>query len=85
MVPSTVRSFDNESIAITAIVATFYFWVRSLRAPTSWPIGAIAGLVYTYMVAAWGGYVFVLNMVGVHAGLLGMISLLRLRPCRAVR
>ena len=34
------------------------------------PFGVASGLAYVYMVAAWGGYVFVLNMVGVHAGAL---------------
>eukprot|EP00951_Prasinocladus_malaysianus_P001961 scaffold13965_cov48-Prasinocladus_malaysianus.AAC.2 len=65
--------YDNESIAVTAMVGTFYFWVRSLRSDKSWPFGILAGLFYVYMVAAWGGYIFVLNMVGVHAAaLLGL-------------
>lgn len=59
--------YDNESIAVTAMVSTFYVWCRSLRTPNSWPIGAFAGLAYFYMVAVWGGYIFVLNMIGVHA------------------
>ena len=59
--------YDNESIAITAMLMTFYFWIRSLRTRSSWPIGVITGLAYGYMVAAWGGYVFVLNMVALHA------------------
>jgi len=62
--------YDNESIAMTAMVLTFYFWVRSLRNPQSAWMGAIAGLAYFYMVASWGGYIFVLNLVGVHAALL---------------
>jgi dolichyl-diphosphooligosaccharide--protein glycosyltransferase len=66
--------YDNESVAMTAICATFYFWVRSLRSDRSWPIGFLAGLAYFYMVAAWGGYIFVLNMVGVHAGILVLLG-----------
>jgi len=64
--------FDNESVAISAMVLTFYCWVRSLRAndPYSPWFGILTGLSYFYMVAAWGGYVFVLNMIGVHAALL---------------
>mmetsp|Transcript_20649 Transcript_20649/g.43399 ORF Transcript_20649/g.43399 Transcript_20649/m.43399 type:complete len:811 (-) Transcript_20649:77-2509(-) len=58
--------YDNESVAVTAMCSTFFFWVRSLRNENSWLYGAAAGLAYIYMVAAWGGYVFVLNMVGVH-------------------
>ena len=32
--------------------------------------GAIAGLAYVNMAAAWGGYVFVINLVAAHAGFL---------------
>lgn len=71
---SVAGGFDNESIAISAIVATFYFWVRSIRHPTSWPWGLLTGLGYSYMVAAWGGYVFVLNMIGIHAGVLVLLG-----------
>lgn len=42
--------YDNESIANSAMVLTFYFWVRSLRNPESAWMGAIAGLAYFYMV-----------------------------------
>ena len=52
------------------MVLTFFVWCRALRTPRSWPIGAAAGLAYVYMVAAWGGYTFVLNMVGLHAAIL---------------
>ncbi|GBG25029.1 Dolichyl-diphosphooligosaccharide--protein glycosyltransferase subunit stt3 [Hondaea fermentalgiana] len=67
----TMRSvgggYDNESIAVTAMSMTFFFWCRSLRSNYSWPFGILSGLAYVYMVAAWGGYVFVVNMVGLHA------------------
>mmetsp|Transcript_15450 Transcript_15450/g.38925 ORF Transcript_15450/g.38925 Transcript_15450/m.38925 type:complete len:973 (-) Transcript_15450:115-3033(-) len=66
--------YDNESIANTAMLLTFYFWARSLRNEASAWIGAIAGLAYFYMVATWGGYVFVLNLVGVHAGALVLMG-----------
>ncbi len=36
--------YDNESVAMTAICATFYFWCRSLRNDRSWPFGVLAGL-----------------------------------------
>jgi len=71
---SVAGGFDNESIAISAIVATFYLWARSLRTPRSWPFGILAGMSYVYMVAAWGGYVFVLNMIGIHAGVLCLLG-----------
>ena len=62
--------YDNESIAVSAMVITFYCWIRSLRNDQSAWWGALAALAYFYMVAAWGGYIFVLNMIGVHAGAL---------------
>uniref|UniRef100_A0A7R9VFZ5 dolichyl-diphosphooligosaccharide--protein glycotransferase n=1 Tax=Chlamydomonas euryale TaxID=1486919 RepID=A0A7R9VFZ5_9CHLO len=66
--------YDNESVAVTAMVLTFYLWVRSLRTRGSWPWAFAAAAAYTYMVAAWGGYVFVINTVGAHAGLLMLLG-----------
>ena len=48
------------------MVSTFYLWVRALRSDASWPAALLCGVSYSYMVAAWGGYVFVLNMIGIH-------------------
>jgi len=67
--------YDNESIAVTAMVATFLLWVRSLRTDGSWPFAFLAGLAHVYMVAAWGGYVFVINMIGVSAAVMMLIDL----------
>jgi dolichyl-diphosphooligosaccharide--protein glycosyltransferase len=68
--------YDNESVAISAMVTTFYFWTRSLRNhdPYAYVFGILAGLAYFYMVAAWGGYVFVLNLIGVHAAVLVLLG-----------
>jgi dolichyl-diphosphooligosaccharide--protein glycosyltransferase len=58
--------FDNESVAVSAMVMTFYCWVRSLRNADAysylWAFATAAS--YGFMVSAWGGYVFVLNMIG---------------------
>eukprot|EP00658_Telonema_sp_P-2_P016713 TRINITY_DN16480_c0_g1_i11.p1 TRINITY_DN16480_c0_g1~~TRINITY_DN16480_c0_g1_i11.p1 ORF type:complete len:804 (+),score=264.46 TRINITY_DN16480_c0_g1_i11:71-2413(+) len=64
--------YDNESIAISAMMITFYLWCRSLRNKSSWWIGILAGLAHVYMAAAWGGYVFVVNLIGLHAGALSL-------------
>ena len=75
MMRSVGGGFDNESIAMTALTMTFYFWVRALRNKASaLPFGILAGLAYGYMVAAWGGYVFVLNMVAIHAGVATLVD-----------
>lgn len=71
LVRSVAGGFDNECVAITFMNATFYFWCRALRGRSAvW--GAIAGLAYFGMVASWGGYVFVINIVGLHAGCLSL-------------
>jgi len=62
--------FDNEAVAVTAISMTFWLWLLSVRTPKWWPVGILAGISYVYMVAAWGGYIFVLNMIGLHAAML---------------
>eukprot|EP00927_Polykrikos_kofoidii_P053758 TRINITY_DN48319_c0_g1_i1.p1 TRINITY_DN48319_c0_g1~~TRINITY_DN48319_c0_g1_i1.p1 ORF type:complete len:895 (-),score=110.01 TRINITY_DN48319_c0_g1_i1:89-2731(-) len=59
--------FDNEAVAMAAICSTFWLWNRSVRTPSSWLWGIFSGISYVYMVAAWGGYIFVLNMIGMHA------------------
>ena len=64
---SVAGEFDNECVAVTALVFTFYFWVRCVRDEKSWPWAFPAGAAYIYMVACWGGYVFVINQVGIHA------------------
>lgn len=35
--------FDNESVAISAMCCSFFFWCRALRSPKSWPIAGLAG------------------------------------------
>jgi asparagine N-glycosylation enzyme membrane subunit Stt3 len=71
---SVAGGFDNESVAVAAIVVTFYLWVRSLRSPyMSWFFGSLCGISYVYLVSAWGAYIFVLNMIGVHVGILSVL------------
>ena len=41
---------------------------------SSFLFGALAGLAYFNMVAAWGGYVFVINLVGAHAASLILLG-----------
>lgn len=70
--------YDNESVAMTAMTLTFWLWMRSLRGGTDtdgalkW--GVATGMAYFYMVAVWGGYVFVLNLVGCHAAVLVLLG-----------
>merc|ERR1719399_686521 len=80
---SVAGEFDNEAVAMAAIVSTSWFWVRSVRTPRSWPWGILAGLSYVYMVAAWGGYIFVINMIGVHALFLVLVGKFNSGVCKA--
>lgn len=70
--------YDNESVAVTAMALTFASWTLSLRDNVSLgqttACGVLTGLCYFNMVAAWGGYVFVLNLIAVHAGFLVLIG-----------
>ncbi|TIB75931.1 STT3 subunit of Oligosaccharyl transferase [Wallemia mellicola] len=62
---SVAGSYDNEAIAIFLLMFTFYLWVKSLRLGSAfW--GAITALAYYYMVSAWGGYAFIINIIPLH-------------------
>jgi dolichyl-diphosphooligosaccharide--protein glycosyltransferase len=68
--------FDNESVAISCLLLTFLLWCYSLSGPNDkipWS-GLLTGLAYISMVAAWGGYIFVLNLIGLHALFLILIG-----------
>ena len=70
---SVAGGYDNESVAMTAMMLTFYCWVRALRDVPSVKdgratlgsvcYGVATGFAYIYMVATWGGYVFVVNTI----------------------
>lgn len=63
---SVAGSYDNEAIAITLLVLTFYLWVKALKLGSMlW--GALCALSYGYMVSSWGGYAFITNLLAVHA------------------
>ncbi|OMJ22395.1 Dolichyl-diphosphooligosaccharide-protein glycosyltransferase subunit stt3 [Smittium culicis] len=62
---SVAGSYDNEAIAIFLLVFTFYLWLKSVRLG-SMLYSCITALFYFYMVSAWGGYVFIINMIPLH-------------------
>ncbi|KAL1297673.1 hypothetical protein AAFC00_006225 [Neodothiora populina] len=63
---SVAGSYDNEAIAIFLLVFTFFLWIKSLKLGSiTW--GALTALFYGYMVSAWGGYVFITNLLPLHA------------------
>lgn len=73
---SVAGGYDNESVAVTIICMTFWLWMRTLAVSSSESkssplsaavMGLLTGISYVYMVATWGAYTFVLNMIGVSA------------------
>ncbi len=59
---SVAGSYDNEGVAIFALVTTFYLWVKSVNTGSVlWSVAC--SLSYFYMVAAWGGYSFIINII----------------------
>ena len=66
---SVAGSYDNEACAIFALVFCFYLWVKAVKTGSMlW--GALAALGYFYMVASWGGYIFIINLIPAHVFLL---------------
>lgn len=62
---SVAGSYDNEGVAIFALIITFYFWVKSVKTGSMfW--AALTSLGYFYMVSAWGGYIFIINIIPIH-------------------
>ncbi|EEB08956.2 oligosaccharyltransferase subunit Stt3 [Schizosaccharomyces japonicus yFS275] len=62
---SVAGSYDNEAIAITLLMTTFALWIKAVKTGSAlW--GTATALFYFYMVAAWGGYVFITNMIPLH-------------------
>ena len=62
---SVAGSYDNEAIAITLLMATFYFWIKSMKIGSVF-YATVTALFYFYMVSAWGGYVFITNLIPLH-------------------
>ncbi|ODH45173.1 hypothetical protein ACO22_00286 [Paracoccidioides brasiliensis] len=62
---SVAGSYDNEAIAIFLLVFTFFLWIKAVKnGSILW--GVLTALFYGYMVSAWGGYVFITNLIPLH-------------------
>lgn len=62
---SVAGSYDNEAVAIFALLFTFYLWIKAVKTGSlMW--SALSALGYFYMVAAWGGYIFIINIIPFH-------------------
>merc|ERR1712088_922357 len=56
---------DNEGIAIFALMFTYYLWIKSIKTGSVY-WATFTALSYFYMVSAWGGYVFIINLIPLH-------------------
>uniref|UniRef100_A0A8C4WY65 dolichyl-diphosphooligosaccharide--protein glycotransferase n=1 Tax=Eptatretus burgeri TaxID=7764 RepID=A0A8C4WY65_EPTBU len=62
---SVAGSYDNEGVAIFALQLTYYLWIKSVKTGSLfWSVCCC--LSYFYMVSAWGGYVFIINLIPLH-------------------
>jgi len=59
---SVAGSYDNEAVSIFALIFTFYLYVRAVNTG-SVKYGVLSGIGFFYMVASWGGYAFIINMI----------------------
>lgn len=58
-------SYDNEGVAIFALIFCFYLWVKAVNTGSLiW--ACLCAFSYYYMVAAWGGYVFIINVIPIY-------------------
>lgn len=71
---SVAGSFDNEAVAIFALLITLYLFVRATRLGTV-SSAALAAFGYLYMAASWGAYVFISNLIPMYV--LVMIAIRR--------
>lgn len=59
---SVAGSYDNEGVSIFALVFAFYVFIKACNTGSIlWSVGS--SLAYFYMVASWGGYSFIINIV----------------------
>lgn len=59
---SVAGSYDNEGVSIFALVFTFYLFLKAVNTGSVlWSL--YASLAYFYMVASWGGYAFIINII----------------------
>eukprot|EP00246_Nothoceros_aenigmaticus_P003493 TRINITY_DN14664_c0_g2_i1.p1 TRINITY_DN14664_c0_g2~~TRINITY_DN14664_c0_g2_i1.p1 ORF type:complete len:721 (+),score=112.90 TRINITY_DN14664_c0_g2_i1:167-2329(+) len=75
---SVAGSYDNEGVAIFALLLTFYLFVKAVNTGLlAWALAA--AFAYFYMVSAWGGYIFIINLIPIYVIVLLVIGRYSLR------
>ena len=59
---SVAGDYDNEAVSITAMIITFYFFIKSINSGSIF-YSILTSFTYFYMVSSWGGYVFITNLI----------------------
>jgi dolichyl-diphosphooligosaccharide--protein glycosyltransferase len=59
-------SYDNEAVAIFALIFTFYLYIKTLNTGSLF-YATLNSIAYFYMVCSWGGYTFIINLIPMHA------------------
>jgi dolichyl-diphosphooligosaccharide---protein glycosyltransferase len=75
---SVAGSYDNEAIAIFTLTFSFYMYQKATRTGSILD-ATIAAFAYLYMVAAWGGYIFVINTIAIYVFALLLLGRLNVR------
>ncbi|KAF7851876.1 hypothetical protein BT93_L2024 [Corymbia citriodora subsp. variegata] len=70
MVPSYISrsvagSYDNEAVAIFALIFTFFLYIKTLNTGSLF-YATLNAISYFYMVCSWGGYTFIINLIPMH-------------------
>lgn len=77
---SVAGSYDNEGVAIFALVNGFACWMHAIHSSSM--LSALgAAVAAVYMVTAWGGYVFLINAIAVYIAALAVLSRLQATHC----
>lgn len=62
---SVAGAYDNEGVAIFALIFSFYVFLKACNTGSIlWSVGS--ALAYFYMVASWGGYSFIINIIPIY-------------------
>eukprot|EP00826_Nyctotherus_ovalis_P008662 TRINITY_DN1224_c0_g5_i1.p1 TRINITY_DN1224_c0_g5~~TRINITY_DN1224_c0_g5_i1.p1 ORF type:complete len:644 (+),score=17.01 TRINITY_DN1224_c0_g5_i1:53-1984(+) len=57
-----IGSYDNEAVAICALIAVIYLYLKAANSGSiGWTVAC--SFAYFYMAASWGGYVFLTNLI----------------------
>ncbi len=66
---SVAGSFDNEAVAIFALVNCFFCFLKAVNTGSLMWAG-VSSIAYYYMVTTWGGYVFLINLIPLYVAVL---------------